>query len=71
MYPCKAALYMKRKEQNMSIYETKGGFLSVFLPLATLIFFGIIYEDVLVRYEQRVLKKIRKAIRQWKKKESA
>ena len=62
---------MKRKEQNMSIYETMSGFLSVFLPLATLIFFGIIYEDRLIRYEQRVLKKIRKAIRQWKKKESA
>ena len=61
----------ERKEQNMGIYETMGGFLSVFLPLATLIFFGIIYEDRLVRYEQRVLKKIRKAIRQWKKKESA
>lgn len=55
----------------MSIYETMSGFLSVFLPLATLIFFGIIYEGELVRYEQRVLKKIRKAIRQWKKKESA
>ena len=55
----------------MLVYETMSGFLSVFLPIATLIFFGIIYEDVLVRYEQRLLKKIRKAIRQWKKKESA
>lgn len=61
----------ERKEQNMSIYETMSGFLSVFLPLATLIFFGIIYEDVLVRYEQRVLKKIRKAIRKWKLTKSA
>ncbi len=50
----------------MSIYETMSGFLSVFLPLATLIFIGIIYEGELVRYEQRVLKKIRKAVRQWK-----
>lgn len=55
----------------MSIYETMGGFLSVFLPLATLIFFGIIYEDVLVRYEQRLLKKIRKAVRKWKLTKSA
>ena len=46
----------------MLIYETMGGFLSVFLPLAMLIFFGIIYEDRLIRYERRVLKKIRNTV---------
>ena len=46
----------------MLVYETMSGFLSVFLPLATLIFFGIIYEDRLVQYERRVLKKIRNTV---------
>ena len=55
----------------MLVYETMSGFLSVFLPIATLIFFGIVYEDRLIRYERRVLKKIRKAVRKWKKTKSA
>ena len=46
----------------MLVYETMSGFLGVFLPLATLIFFGIIYEDRLIQYEQRVLKKIRNTV---------
>ena len=46
----------------MLVYETMSGFLSVFLPIATLIFFGIVYEDRLIRYERRVLKKIRNTV---------
>ena len=46
----------------MLVYETMSGFLSVFLPIATLIFFGIVYEDRLIRYEHRVLKKIRNTV---------
>lgn len=51
----------------MLVYETMSGFLSVFLPLATLIFFGIIYEDRLIWYERWVLKKIRNTVRKRRK----
>lgn len=53
------------------LFSSLSAFLSVFAPLAVLIFFGIIFEDRLVEIEQRIFKRIRKQLSSKKRKNAA
>lgn len=58
MYIGSAALQL-RKEDERSMFSTFGGFFAVYVPLVILAIIGVIKEERLIAFEQRLKAKMR------------
>lgn len=46
------------------MFDTFGGFFAAYIPLVVLAVFGIIFEDKLIAFEQKLRKKIKKWVKE-------
>lgn len=58
MYIGSAALQL-RKEDERNMFSTFGGFFAVYIPLVILAIIGVIKEEKLIEFEQRLKRKMR------------